>query len=102
MIDELGLSNVRAVQSRFEDLDIKADFVTSRAVAPFQDLIKWTRNSFQKENKHVIKNGLICLKGLSDEEEARLLKRPYTLVSLTEYFQEDFFSEKALIHIPII
>ncbi|NLP58500.1 16S rRNA (guanine(527)-N(7))-methyltransferase RsmG [Lutibacter sp. B1] len=96
----LGLKNVKAEHVRAELVKDEFDFVVSRAVTKMDDFVKWTRDKISKKQKHTLKNGILYLKGgdLTDE----LVNFPKaTLYNLTDFFQEDFFDTKKVVHIPI-
>ena len=60
----LGLTNVRAMQVRAEELKKERfDFVVSRAVAALDKLLPWCQRLLKREQQHSLPNGLICLKG---------------------------------------
>ena len=61
--DELGLENVNTHIGRVEKIEDKFDFIVSRAVAPLTSLITWTKTKLRKEQRNVMQNGWICLKG---------------------------------------
>jgi 16S rRNA (guanine527-N7)-methyltransferase len=98
IIDDLGLKNCQAKQSRCEGIDGKFDFIISRAVAPLSELAGWVRNMISKENKHDLPNGILCLKGgdLTDE-----IKIPYQvqITDIKQYFDDPFFESKKIVHV---
>jgi 16S rRNA (guanine527-N7)-methyltransferase len=97
----IGLQNVQAYHMRAEKVEDTFDFVITRAVAPMVDLVKWTRKKYSKINKHEIDNGVIALKGGDLSSELATWGKRKTVVSLSEYFEEDFFETKQIIHIPV-
>jgi len=97
----IGLQNIQAHHMRAEKVEDTFDFVITRAVAPMVDLVKWTRKKYSKINKHEIDNGVIALKGGDLSAELATWGKRKKLVSLTEYFDEEFFETKQIIHIPV-
>lgn len=98
--DALGLKNVKAEQIRAEDVKGEFDFIVSRAVTKMDDFVKWTRKKIAKKQHHEIRNGILYLKGgdLTDE----LANFPNaTLYNLTDYFKDEFFETKKVVHIPL-
>ena len=99
----LELKNVEAHHGRVESIKgRKFDFAVSRAVAPLQELWKWGKPMIRNERKlEDYKNGLICLKGgdLTEEIAASGL-RPHS-IEIKSFFQEDFFTEKFILYVPI-
>lgn len=101
--NHLKLDNLQALAVRTETLTIKADFVVNRAVAPLSQLVRWSRHLIKKEHNHSVPNGLLSLKGGDLGAEISNLKAdfPATVtrqVKLSEYFSEDYFETKKLLH----
>ncbi len=97
---ELGLKNVKAEHLRAEKVKGTFDFIVSRAVTNMDDFVKWTRKKVAKKQQHALKNGILYLKGgdLNDE----LQKFPKAKIyDLSDYFKEDFFETKKVVHIPL-
>jgi 16S rRNA (guanine527-N7)-methyltransferase len=98
--DELGLKNVKAEQIRAEEVKGRFDFIVSRAVTRMDDFVKWTRKKIAKKQNHELKNGILYLKGGDLKEE--LLNFPKaTIYNLSDYFNEDFFQTKKVVHLPM-
>lgn len=98
----LGLKNVRAAHCRAEEVKEKFDFVVSRAVTRLINFYPWVHNKFAKKSINSLDNGILYLKGIELAEEFDELHKPYQLFALTEYFEEEFFDTKGVIHIPIL
>ncbi len=64
---ELGLKNVIALNSRIERVDVKVDFVLSRAVTRFTPFYEWVKNKFLKGGFNTVDNGILYLKGVELE-----------------------------------
>jgi len=100
----IGLNNITVQHTRVEEIkNRKFDVVISRAVAPMQDLWKWSKPLIQK-NQHQnqdLPNGLICLKGgdLSKEIQESGCK-PFVW-EVDKIFPEPFFKDKFLLYQPI-
>ncbi len=92
---ELGLNNVKAINSRAELLPDKVDFVISRATASLTDLVKWTMQSIKKQQN----SGLIALKGGDLKEELKGFRKIKN-IPVSGYFEEQFFETKSLIFLP--
>lgn len=101
--DALGLQNVYARQARAEETKDKYDFVLSRAVAPLDQLVEWSRPLVSKKERNAVPNGLITLKGGAVDKEIKSLpKGTYTeKESINQYFNEEEFNEKFLIYVPL-
>ena len=98
----LGLTNVRAKHCRAEEVNEKFDFVVSRAVTRLINFYPWVHNKFAKKSINNLDNGILYLKGIDLSEEFDELHKPYQLFALTEYFNEEFFDTKGVIHIPVL
>ncbi len=96
-----GINNVTAIHTRAEDVKQKFDFVVSRAVTVLPDFIKWVENKITKESRHEIKNGILYLKGGGLEAELAPLRNKYQIFNLNEYFNEDFFETKKVVHVKL-
>jgi 16S rRNA (guanine527-N7)-methyltransferase len=95
----LDLKNVAAVNHRMEQLDLKADFVVSRAVTAFPLLHQWTRKLIEPGSRQTMPNGLISLKGGDLEKELMPLKNRTELYPLSNWFEEPFFSTKMIVYL---
>lgn len=95
----LGLKNVTAEKSRAEDINRKYDFVVSRAVSSLDVLYGWFRGKIKSGQNNEIPNGILYLKGGELEEELKGLKCKAHIYSLSDYFEEEFFSSKHLVHL---
>ncbi len=99
--DSLNLRNVEAKHSRAELIDQKFDFVVSRAVTRLKPFYQWIANKIKHESNHTLDNGILYLKGGDLTEELKEAKKKYTLFELKDYFKEDFFETKKVLHVPI-
>ncbi len=97
----LELKNVTAEQIRAEQLNVKFDFVVSRAVTRLPEFVPWVRKNISHKQKNALPNGILYLKGGNIEEEIRPFKRNIFIQELSDYFDEDFFETKKLVHLPL-
>jgi 16S rRNA (guanine527-N7)-methyltransferase len=98
IIKEVGIENITTEHSRLEDHIIKYDFVVSRAVASLEQMVGWIRKNIKKEGFNEMPNGLLYLKGgIIEHLNHRTMS--YNLYPLKNYFSEDFFETKALVHL---
>ena len=97
----IGLQNIKAIHTRAEDLNQQFDFIVSRATAPLNDLVYWSKGKVKKQNNHELKNGLIALKGGDINEEIKIHSKKITLKLLTNFFEEPFFETKKLVYLPL-
>ncbi len=99
VVEGLQLQNVKTTHGRVEEVKEEYDFIVSRAVAQMETFVRWTKNKIAKKQRHELKNGILYLKGgdLTDE----LQKFPKaTIYDLPNYFEEDFFETKKVVHLP--
>lgn len=100
VIDGLGLTNVKTTHGRVEDIQETYDFIVSRAVAQMETFVRWTKDKISKKQRHPLKNGILYLKGGDLTEE--LSKYPKaSIYKLSNYFNEDFFETKSVVHLPL-
>ena len=96
----LGLTNVKGEHARAENVKGQFDFIVSRAVTNMSDFVKWTKGKIKKNSTHDLKNGILYLKGGDLTEELSNFPKA-TLYDLPNFFEEDFFETKKVVHIPI-
>lgn len=94
----LGLENVKTTNGRVEELKGTYDFIVSRAVAHMETFVRWNKGKIAKKQNHLIKNGILYLKGGDLSEELKLYTSA-TVYDLTTYFEEDFFETKKVVHL---
>ncbi|MBT8316525.1 MAG: 16S rRNA (guanine(527)-N(7))-methyltransferase RsmG [Lutibacter sp.] len=96
----LELNNVKAEHLRAENVKGDFDFIVSRAVTKMDDFVKWVRKKVAKKQQHALKNGILYLKGGDLTEE--LINFPKAKqFNLSDYFTEEFFETKKVVHIPL-
>ena len=100
--DSIGLKNVEIIWSRAEDIDIKVDFVVSRAVTSFPRFVEWTRGKFLSKSFNDLNNGILYLKGGDLSDELSKFTKKARVFELTKYFNESFFEEKKLVYLPMV
>ena len=100
VVNALGLKNVKAEHTRAEKVKGEFDFIVSRAVTNMDDFAKWTRKKVAKKQYHELKNGILYLKGGDLTEELAKFSRA-TIYNLSDFYTEDFFESKKVVHIPL-
>jgi 16S rRNA (guanine527-N7)-methyltransferase len=98
----VGLTNVRGEQIRAEQIKGEYDFIVSRAVTRIREFYGWINRKVKTKSVHDLDNGILYLKGGDLEEELAELKKPYSLYSLSDYFQEEFFETKKVVYVPLV
>ena len=94
----IGLTNVRTMHERAENLNEKFDFAVSRAVTNMKDLKKLVKGKFNNEHNNILRNGIISLKGGELSNELRNIS--HTKYDLNNFFEEEYFETKKVIYIP--
>ena len=97
----LGLKNVSAQQNRAENVPGQFDFIVSRAVTAFPKFVSLVRNKVSAEQKNKLENGILYLKGGDFDDELEPFKNGATVVRMSDFFEEEFFETKKLIHLPL-
>ncbi|GAB1454371.1 16S rRNA (guanine(527)-N(7))-methyltransferase RsmG [Draconibacterium sp.] len=101
VVESLGIENVTAEQIRAEQLADKYDFVVSRAVTRLPEFVPWVRKNIAKKQINTMPNGIIYLKGGDLQEESKPFKRYVFIKDLSDYFGEEFFKTKKVVHLPL-
>lgn len=97
----IGLENVQAKHMRAEAVEGKFNFIVSRAVTQLKDFYPWVRNKVKKESINSIPNGILYLKGGDLTQEIKESGLKPESIAISDYFSEDFFDTKYILHIPI-
>jgi 16S rRNA (guanine527-N7)-methyltransferase len=93
------LQNVTALNARFETVAGEFDFITGRAVSNLALFVNMLSRKVRKKNSNKIPNGILYLTGGDTGQELAGLKAKTTSVTISEYFQEEYFATKKLLHI---
>ena len=99
--DSLRLMNVKAEQIRAEQLKDKYDFVVSRAVTRLPEFVNWIQKNISAKQKNALPNGILYLKGGDLTEEIKPFNRNIFVLNISEYFDEEFFETKKVLHLPL-
>lgn len=97
----IGLTNVRALQSRAEAVDGEYDFVVSRAVTAMSELVPWVKDKVSPTQRNALRNGIISLKGGDLEDELRPFRQRVRTWNIADFFGEEFFETKKIVYLPI-
>ena len=98
--EALELRNVKAEQIRAENVKGDFDFILSRAVTNMPDFVSWVKDKIKKQNKHELKNGILYLKGGDLTEELKDFPKA-TEYNISEFFSNEFFETKKVVHLPL-
>lgn len=96
----LGLKNVKAEQKRAELVKQEFDFIVSRAVTNMPDFVKWVDDKVAKKQNHELANGILYLKGGDLTEELKDFPKA-TQYNLSDFFSDEFFETKKVVHLPL-
>jgi len=97
----IGLKNVEAIHTRAEAVEGKFNFIVSRAVTQLKDFYPWVKNKIKKESINSLPNGILYLKGGDLAQEIKDSGLKPELIAISDYFSEDFFDTKYILHIPL-
>lgn len=100
VVEGLKLTNVKTTHGRVEDVQEQYDFIVSRAVAAMPTFVRWVKGKVAKKSQHELKNGILYLKGGDLTEELQAYTTT-TVFNLSEFFDEDFFETKKVVHLPL-
>jgi 16S rRNA (guanine527-N7)-methyltransferase len=96
----LGLTNVKTTHCRVEEVNNTYDFIVSRAVAIMPTFVHWVKGKIAKQQNNELKNGILYLKGGDLSEELQEYKTA-SLFDLSDFYTEDFFETKRVVHLPL-
>ncbi|MEI6596218.1 MAG: 16S rRNA (guanine(527)-N(7))-methyltransferase RsmG [Bacteroidota bacterium] len=102
--ETIGLRNTDFVIGRVEQLREKFHFILSRAVAPAEQLYRWTQSYIDDDDFNSRSNGWLFLKGGDLKDELKAVKQLNRKLYVEEYllstwFTEEFFETKKLVYI---
>ncbi len=101
VVKELGLQNVRFEKRNAASVKGEFDFVVTRAVARIEKLLDLVEPKIYPSVSNTLPAGILALKGgdLSEEiKESGAMVKEY---NISDYFSEEFFETKKILHISI-
>ena len=102
VVQAIGLKNCHPAHLRGEEEKGLYDFVVSRAVMPLPDLMKIVKkNITKKDQKNVLPNGVIVLKGGDVQGETTPFRNIVEVMDISNWFHEDWFKQKYVIYVPV-
>jgi 16S rRNA (guanine527-N7)-methyltransferase len=96
---ELQLTNVIPTVNRVENITRKFDFITARAVTALPEFCMKVTKNISSKSYNQIPNGILYLKGGNFDDELSRINLLYRITPLSNYFEEEFFETKKLIHL---
>lgn len=95
------IRNLRAINSRAEQLGEKFDYVVSRAVTEMARFMPWAWPLLRKgTDKGSLPNGVLYLKGGDLAEELALTHRRWDIYDIRTIFDDEFFDTKRVVYTP--
>ena len=94
------IKNLRAVNSRAEQLGEKFDYVVSRAVTEMSKFMPWAWVLLRKGQRGTLRNGILYLKGGDLAEELALTRRKWDIYDINSMFEDEFFETKRVVYTP--
>lgn len=101
VIEQLGLTNVKAVHRNVMEEKGKYHFVVSRAVMDTRELVRLVKKNISREQHNALPNGLICLKGGDLATELAPFKNTSEIWNLSDFFSDEFFETKQVIYVQL-
>jgi len=100
IVQSLGLTNVKVLKARAEELKGEYDFIITRAVAPLPTINSWIQNLVKPGGINQLPNGVLALKGGDLQEELAPFRKVLTKWEIEKFFEEEYFKEKSIIFVP--
>ncbi len=102
VVEHLGLANTKAMQIRAEQLEGEYDFVVSRAVTTLDEFVPWVKGKISPTCYHRLRNGILYLKGGDLDAELQHFRKKATVWDIGDFFAEEYFITKKVIHISLV
>lgn len=108
--DSLGLKNVTVVNGRAEQVNEVFDFIVSRAVTELKGFLPWVKGKYTQGilylkggditwNQDPAKRGALLQEVDMAAKTCKINRDYINIANISNYFSEDFFEEKRIIHI---
>lgn len=97
--ESLGLTNLKGIQQRADQIPRKFDFVVSRAVTQMPEFVNWVWNKITPRGFNALPNGILYLKGGDLTEELKATGKKCTTYDISEYFSDEYFETKKIVYI---
>lgn len=99
IIEATGLENVSTINGRFEAVAGTYDFITGRAVTDLKRFASMLHQKISPRSQHLLPNGILYLTGGDGLPDLTGLKARGDSYAISDYFTEDYFSTKKLMHL---
>jgi 16S rRNA (guanine527-N7)-methyltransferase len=97
--ESIGLTNLRAMQIRAEQLPENYDFVVSRAVTDIKTFCSWVWKKITPKGINVLPNGILYLKGGDITEELSTVPYHKVVYEIPNFFEDEFFETKKVVYL---
>ncbi|PXX96196.1 16S rRNA (guanine(527)-N(7))-methyltransferase RsmG [Marinifilum breve] len=97
----LKLKNVKAEHTRVQQVKEKFDFIVSRAVTAFPKFVNMVRKNSSPKDKNSLANGILYIKGGDFQEEIAGYGDKVQIFDCTNFFEEEFFETKKVVHLEL-
>ncbi len=98
--EALELENLKAEKARAETVAGKFDFIVSRAVTQMPEFVTWVKGKIRPDSRHKLANGILYLKGGDLTEELSGFPKAVQY-AISDFFPEEFFETKKVVHLPL-
>ena len=96
--EAIGLSNLRPLNMRAEQLGERFDYAVSRAVTDMSTFVGWVWDKLERGQHGSLPNGILYLKGGDLTDELSRTRLSWTEYAITDLFDEDFFETKKVVY----
>lgn len=100
IVEQLGLKNVTVIRGRAEEQTIQVDYVVSRATAPMNNLVSWSRRQLISGQAGSLPNGWVVLKGGDLKEELHDFRKIVDIHKVSDFFPLPHFDQKVVVYLP--
>ena len=99
---QAGLNNVTTFHGDIKEVKGRFDFVVSRAVMPFNEMVPLVKRLIdRKHQQNAMPNGIICLKGGELAAELSDYRSQVIVEDISTWFDEPFFKTKHIVYLPL-
>ena len=97
--EAVGITNLKAINDRVENIPEKFDFVVSRAVTDMATFVGWVWRKIERgEGRGTLPNGILYLKGGDLDAELAQTKMSWNRYNISDHFEEEFFETKQVVY----
>lgn len=101
VVEALGLTNVTAAHRNVIEEKGRFEFVVSRAVMDFAEVVRLVQKNISREQHNALPNGIFCLKGGDLTTELRPFRRRCDTWNLADFFKDEYFDTKKVVYVAM-